>query len=351
MQEEIPEGTLAKTVDRLRQASTPFRARTSPRAQVTDLDDLAGLVADAEILPGEQLLEARFIDPAELAARGDVPVPAGMQLVSFTLPADRVVGGEIVAGDRIGMVGTVDPDEIGDAEDVVNPISQFAFNGVLVTEVQGVVAAGSRVRRRPMDQDAGDGHHADDRAVDHDIERWVWFAEGEAHDYANMWLTLQNDATDTSGLVAGRPEQRLPVTPFLLVSRSAEYESRLRALLGARLRVVTGEFLTFGAESVVDRVDGTPRIALLGPVLNYEETQGPGRGLTARHPDIGLIVVREQRSDLEDWVDELALHAVLSPNATDETTRRAHRPAVGLARRERGEGRSPHDFDAPAGAR
>lgn len=110
------------------------------------------------------------------------------------------------------------------------------------------------------------------------------------------------------------------MTPFLLVSRSAEYESRLRSLLGARLDVVTGEFLTFGASSVVDRVDGTPRIALLGPVLNYEETHGLAEELTSRHPDVGLIVVREQRSDLEDWVDELALHAVLSPDASDETT-------------------------------
>ena len=135
------------------------------------------------------------------------------------------------------------------------------------------------------------------------------------------------------------------MTPFLLVSRSAEYESRLRALLGGRLDVVTGEFLTFGADSVVDRVQGTPRIALLGPVLNYEETHGLVGALTARHPDLGLIVVREQRSDLEDWVDELALHAVLSPNASDETT-------LELIRRlsdwlvDNGKA-GAHDFDAP----
>lgn len=110
------------------------------------------------------------------------------------------------------------------------------------------------------------------------------------------------------------------MTPFLLVSRSAEYESRLRALLGARLDVVTGEFLTFGPDAVMARVEGTPRIALLGPVLNYEETHGLVNALAAKHPGVGLIVVREQRSDLEDWVDELALHAVLSPTASDETT-------------------------------
>ena len=110
------------------------------------------------------------------------------------------------------------------------------------------------------------------------------------------------------------------MTPFLLVSRSAEYESRMRGLLGDRLAVVAGEFLTFGVGAVIDRIDESPRIALLGPVLNFEETRGLARELTDRHPDIGVVVVREQRSDLEDWVDELALHAVLSPLATDETT-------------------------------
>ncbi|MCP2366494.1 Flp pilus assembly CpaE family ATPase [Agromyces flavus] len=71
---------------------------------------------------------------------------------------------------------------------------------------------------------------------------------------------------------------------------------------------------------MIDRVEATPRIALLGPVLNYEETRGLVRGLNDRYPDIGLIVVREQRTDLEDWVDDLPLHAVLSPHAADATT-------------------------------
>ena len=136
------------------------------------------------------------------------------------------------------------------------------------------------------------------------------------------------------------------MTPFLLVSRPAEYESRLRSLLGARLDVVTGEFLTFGASSVVDRVDGTPRIALLGPVLNYEETHGLAEELTSRHPDVGLIVVREQRSDLEDWVDELALHAVLSPDASDETTLELiERLSAWLVQHGKA---SSHDFEPPA---
>ena len=110
------------------------------------------------------------------------------------------------------------------------------------------------------------------------------------------------------------------MTRFLLVSRSAEYETRLRRLLRARLQTVPGEYLTFGANAVGDRVVDRPRVALLGPLLSFEETSSLSESLCERYPGIGVIVVREQRSDLEDWVDGIEIHAVLSPEATDSTT-------------------------------
>ena len=117
----------------------------------------------------------------------------------------------------------------------------------------------------------------------------------------------------------------------------------MRGLLGDQLAVIEGEFLTFGVDAAIERMGGTPRIALLGPVLNFEETRGLIRELTDRHPDIGLVVVREQRSDLEDWVDELSLHAVLSPLATDETTMELiHRLSAWLIANGRAEDR---DFE------
>ncbi|WP_394554302.1 CpaE family protein [Agromyces sp. MMS24-JH15] len=109
------------------------------------------------------------------------------------------------------------------------------------------------------------------------------------------------------------------MAPFLLVSRSPEYELRMRDLLGERLRVIPGEFVRLGSEHVVLRA-GDPRIAFLGPILNFDETRSLVRELTDKHPDVGVVLVREQRSELEDWVDELSIHAVLSPDASDETT-------------------------------
>jgi pilus assembly protein CpaB len=197
VQESIPKGTPGEEISEFITVDS-MATRNVAEGIVTNLDELAGLVADADLLPGEQLLEARFIDPAELAAQGDVAVPDGMQLVSFTLPADRVVGGQVRAGDKIGLVGTVDPDEPGEEEDLVNPTTSFAFHGVLVTKVQGVVTPDAEAETQ-VEQGAGDSIMVTIALSAHDVERWVWFGEGEAQGYAQMWLTLENDLTDNSG--------------------------------------------------------------------------------------------------------------------------------------------------------
>jgi len=191
----IPKGTPADSLaDLTKRQAVPKKNLAD--GYVTDLTVLDGLIADTEILPGEQLLEARFADPADLAALGDVVVPDGMQLVSFTLPADRVVGGQVRAGDKIGLVGSVD----GALRGLPNsgPTTEFALHGVLVTKVQGAVVAQPDSDTK-AEQGSGDAIMLTIALSAHDIERWVWFTEGEANNYANMWLTLENEKTDNSG--------------------------------------------------------------------------------------------------------------------------------------------------------
>ena len=106
---------------------------------------------------------------------------------------------------------------------------------------------------------------------------------------------------------------------YLLISRSAEYASRVRRLLAQQLAVIEGENLAFGSSTVLEKVVRPPAIALLGPLLTLEETKSLIGGLIERFPDVGIIVVRELRSDLEGWVDDMTIHAVLTPDAGDAT--------------------------------
>ena len=96
--EAIPKGTSGGAVNGF-VSSKELPALSVPEDRVTDLADLEGLVATAELLPGEQLLMARFVDPAVLAAQGDIDVPEGMQEVTVALTCNEwsVVSSDPVA--------------------------------------------------------------------------------------------------------------------------------------------------------------------------------------------------------------------------------------------------------------
>lgn len=133
------------------------------------------------------------------------------------------------------------------------------------------------------------------------------------------------------------------MTRYLLISRSVEYESRLGSMLGSELATVAGEYLSFGVDQVLSQVpEQTPHIVLLGPVLNYEETRQLVESLTDQYPNLGIIIVREQRADLEDWVDGMRLHAVLAPDASEPVT-------LALFDRLKGWLAQVHEIDAASG--
>ncbi|GAA1770013.1 Flp pilus assembly protein CpaB [Agromyces humatus] len=197
VQESIPEGTAGDGLaEFVKVDSVP--ARNVAEGTVTNLEDLAGLVADADLLPGEQLLEARFIDPLELAARGDVPVPEGMQQVSFALPVQRMAGGLVKAGSTVGIVVTAPtpaPSEVLD--------TRFEFHRVLVTDVTIGTTASSGGDESSSTPQSGNTLMFTVALGTHDVERLVWSLEHaeKKPDTYGVWVTLQNEATDTSGAV------------------------------------------------------------------------------------------------------------------------------------------------------
>jgi len=185
--EAIPAGSSAEIVtDRIEVDELPAIAVLDDR--VTDLDQIEGLVATVDLLPGEQLIQARFVDPQTLAARGDVPVPDGLQEVTVALPVQRVVGGAIVPGSEVGIVISANrPDAT----------TQFVFNRVLVTRVQ----AGTSYLPESDEEDASPVSEimVTFALSAADIEKVVWAAELQEEGSTGIWLTLQPEAVITDG--------------------------------------------------------------------------------------------------------------------------------------------------------
>jgi Flp pilus assembly protein CpaB len=207
--ESVPKGTNGQEIGEYVTA-TELPAISVSEDRVTDLADLEGLVSSAELLPGEQLVSARFVDPAVLAASGDVPVPDGMQEVTVALEVQRVVGGVVRPGSTVGFVVTneLEPAVTADGALTTIPATRFVLHKVLVTRVQ----AGSSF----VPEDA----EASATAVQTimvtfalttpNVEKVVWAREMQENDAAGVWLTLEPPTADESGSQLVTPDNILP---------------------------------------------------------------------------------------------------------------------------------------------
>lgn len=130
----IPQGTSAASISGSVQLKSLPSDAVAPTA-LHSLDGMSGKVVSAAMQPGEQLLSDHLADPSTLTAPGSVAVPAGLQQVSFSISADRAVGGKLQAGDTVGVFLSFDHGAIpsGGPES-----SALVYHSVLITSVQGV---------------------------------------------------------------------------------------------------------------------------------------------------------------------------------------------------------------------
>lgn len=187
---EIPVGTTAEDV---RQFVAPKQipAMAATTGRVTELGALTGLVADVALLPGEQLIAARWVEPARLSARGEVAVPDGMQAITIALPVERVVGGTVKAGDTVGVVISATTRPAGATEDVT--LSKQVFHKVLVTAVQpGTTTLPTEGADAPSDPVSAIMVTLARPTAD--VEKIVWGQE-----FGSIWLTLEPSEADESG--------------------------------------------------------------------------------------------------------------------------------------------------------
>lgn len=129
----IQKGTKAADIEgSVDSKQVPAKVRAD--GAVTDLADLDDeSVAAVDLVPGEQLVASRFVSRSE-AARGDIP--EGLQEVTVPLEPARALGGNITAGDTVGVFLSFDPFDIGTSGEKTPNVTHLELNKVTVTRVQ-----------------------------------------------------------------------------------------------------------------------------------------------------------------------------------------------------------------------
>lgn len=181
--ESIPQGTPAEGIVEFVTVEE-YPARTLQEGGITDLADLEGLVTAMDLLPGDQLVEDRFIDPQLLALQSGVAVPAGLQEVTVSLPIQKAAGGAVVPGSLVGVLVT------STTADLVT--TQFVLHKVLVTRVvagDAYVPEGTDTQAAPVSQ-----MMVTLALTTAQVEKVVWSASLDA-----LWLTLQPEEVDQTG--------------------------------------------------------------------------------------------------------------------------------------------------------
>ena len=200
--EPVARGTAAE--DLARAVSTEMvPAKVRADGGITDLDELDGQWTSVDLLPGEQLVAARFLSAQDLADDRGIDVPEGLQEVTVSLDPQRVLGGQLRPGHTVGVFASFTMvDEADDEDDAAltgtTATTKKILDQVLVTNVQ---LEQLRPPTEEVDEDgtgpelAPTGNLLVTFAVDVDrAERIVFTAE-----HGTIWLSNQGEDTDESG--------------------------------------------------------------------------------------------------------------------------------------------------------
>ena len=197
----VPRGTPGEAINDLVEVKSIPALAIQPDI-VTNLDDLAGLVATADLLPGDQLVNGRFADPQDLAGSGDAVLPEGTQEVTIALPVERVAGGVVSAGSTVGVVVTANVPAVGadGASDDDRSVTQFVFQ---IDAGDCILCPSERptpwVVRKIRPEPAVDAIMVTVAATVPQVEMLAYGAEQQQDGSGGIWLTLEPENADQSG--------------------------------------------------------------------------------------------------------------------------------------------------------
>lgn len=197
--EPIEAGTAAEELEgKLKFERVPQKVKAD--GAVTSIGSLGKRVTDTDLMPGEQIIDARFVKAGDAEANGSSGSDDGLLQTTVALDPERVLGGRVRAGDTVAVVGSFDPFDTPDGAKTPNQTHILAHK-VQVTNVQvNTQDSGPEVEEASDDDESAEvpapsGQLLVSIAVSApDLERVVFAAE-----FGHIWLAAEPNGTDESG--------------------------------------------------------------------------------------------------------------------------------------------------------
>ena len=177
---EVPAGTVGEAInDYIEVKQVPESALAAGR--VIDVTELVGRVASVGLIPGEQLIMARWITSSDYDPNGGLSIPEGYQAVTLALPTERVVGGTLKAGDTAGVLISSDG------------VTKESLHKVLILSVQAgtayIPSTTEQASREPVSI-----FMVTFALKTPDVQKIVWGQE-----FGKVWLTREPLKADQTG--------------------------------------------------------------------------------------------------------------------------------------------------------
>ena len=153
---------------------------------VTDLASLKGLKSNATIEQGEQLISARWSRTAAATSSSTFQMRPDMEAVTLALPIEQAVGGQLKAGDTVGVV-----------------IASSGGGGLATQKLHNVVV----LKVQPgdtMSTSTSASSSSSAATVDKEMVTLAVETDGAAQlvwgqHFGTVWLTLEQKTTDHAG--------------------------------------------------------------------------------------------------------------------------------------------------------
>lgn len=111
----VPKGTPAAEMGRdVTLEMVPAKVRAE--GGINDLAQLEDLVANTDLVPGEQIVASRFVTADTIAAGTRVEAPSNTLEVTVSLTPERALGGGLLPGEVVGVIASFDPFDLNTVE-------------------------------------------------------------------------------------------------------------------------------------------------------------------------------------------------------------------------------------------